>query len=470
MTNDKIPMTKRQPMPQQVFSTRVKNFNEVNLGYSKGIAILEASRCLLCPKPLCVVGCPVGVDIPGFIKLIKLGDFCGAVKIIKQTNPLPAICGRVCPWEKQCESSCIIGKKGESVAIGNLERFIGDYGLAHSLQPKAYSPQPAQQASIKVAVIGSGPSGLAAAGELTKMGYGVTIFEALHKAGGVLTYGIPNFRLPKEIVEKEIDYLKILGVNIQTNTVVGRTITIDELFLEDFKAVFIGSGAGLPVFMNIPDENLNGIYSANEFLTRVNLMKAYLFPEYATPIIVGKKVAVIGGGDTVLDAARTAIRLSPETVSVIYRRSIGEMPARKEEIEHSREEGIQFQFLTGPVKFIGDESGWIKAMECIKMELGKEDEDGRRRAIPIKGSEFLMDTDTLIIAIGNEPHPLLARTTPGLIATNEGTLIIDKSTMMTSKQGVFAGGDIITGGATVIEAMGQGKKAALAIDAYVKIS
>lgn len=463
-------MLKRQPMPQQEPKERVRNFNEVCLGYPVDIAIQEAGRCLFCPKPPCVIGCPVGIDIPGFIKLVKSGDFAGAVKIIKQTNPFPAICGRVCPQEYQCEMVCVLGKKDKPVAIGNLERFVADWELKH--QGTEYHidiqhcPLPKDN-RLKIAVVGSGPAGLMAAVELTRLGYKVTVFEALHKPGGVLIFGIPSFRLPKDILERELALIEKMGVEIKTNIVIGKTLTIEDLFLEGYKAIFIGSGAGLPVFMDIPGENLNGIYSANEFLTRVNLMKAYLFPEYATPVIVGKKVVVVGGGDTALDAARTAIRFSPDIVSVIYRRTIKEMPARKEEIGHAIEEGIKFQFLTGPIKFIGRDSNWVRQVECIKMELGKEDEEGRKKPVPVKGSEFLIDADTVIIAIGNEPHPMIARTTPGLDITEKGTIIIDEKTCMSSYEAVFAGGDITSGGATVIKALADGKKAAKSVDLYL---
>lgn len=454
----------RQKMPEQSPKERIRNFDEVPYGYPEETAILEASRCLQCKKPPCVEGCPVEIDIPGFIKLIREGDFLGAVRKIKEKNALPAICGRVCPQETQCEARCVLGKKDEPVAIGRLERFVADYEREKS---EIYIPEIKEETKKKVAVVGSGPAGLTVAADLRLLGHDVTIFEALHKPGGVLVYGIPEFRLPKRIVEAEIDYLKKLGVRIIVNMVIGKILTVDEL-LKDYDAVFLGLGAGLPLFLNVPGENLCGIYSANEYLTRSNLMKAYLFPEYDTPISKGKRVAVIGAGNVAMDAARTAIRLGAEEVHIIYRRGRDEMPARKEEIHHAEEEGIIFDLLTTPVRFIGDERGWVKEIELIRMELGEKDESGRRRPVPIKGSEYRMEFDLVIVALGTAANPLLTRTTPGLVLDKRGYIVADPETGKTRKERVWAGGDIVTGAATVILAMGAGKKAARSIDEFLR--
>ncbi len=451
-------------MPEQPPEERIKNFNEVPLGYSEDQAVEEAKRCIKCKNSPCKEGCPVEIDIPGFIELIAQRQFLEAARKIKEKNALPAICGRVCPQEIQCEGRCSLGKKHEPVAIGRLERFIADWEREKGVIQTPPKPEPRGK---KVAVIGSGPAGLTVAADLAKLGYGVTIFEALHKAGGVLVYGIPEFRLPKAIVQAEVDYVKSLGVEIRTNAVIGRLFTIPELFRNGFDAIFIGIGAGGPMFMNIPGENLSGVYSANEFLTRSNLMKAYLFPEYDTPIKRSKKVAVVGGGNVAMDAARTAIRLGADEVYLVYRRSEAEMPARAEEVEHAREEGLIFRLLTNPVRIIGDEQGRVKAMECIKMELGEPDASGRRRPIPIKGSEFILEVDAVIMALGTNANPLLPQSTPGLELTKWGYIKADEETGATSLPGVYAGGDIVTGAATVILAMGAGRKAARGIDKYL---
>ena len=458
---------KKHPMPVQAPEVRAHNFEEVALGYDEETAVAEAERCLHCKVPQCRKGCPVSVDIPAFIAKIKERDYDGAIEKIKETNSLPAVCGRVCPQENQCEKYCILGKKGEPVGIGRLERFAADQALAKEMPDAPFAAAPDAQ---RVAVIGSGPSGLSCAGDLAKRGYKVTIFEALHKAGGVLSYGIPEFRLPKDkVVQKEIENLEKLGVTIETDAVAGRLYTVDELLGEEgFDAVFIGTGAGLPRFQNIPGESLSGVYSANEFLTRCNLMKAYRFPDYATPLKVGKTAAIIGGGNVAMDAARTALRLGAEHVYIVYRRSDAELPARAEEVEHAKEEGIDFRLLTNPVAIEGDENGWVKAMRCIRMELGEPDASGRRRPIPVEGSEFSLAVDTVIVAIGTGPNPIIAQTTPGLALTKRGNIAADEETGATSKPGVFAGGDIVTGAATVILAMGAGRKAAAAIDAYLK--
>lgn len=456
---------RREPMPEQNPMVRIQNFNEVALGYSKESAMREASRCLNCKNSPCVEGCPVNVQIPKFIKLIKEGDFMGAIHTIKETNSLPAVCGRVCPQEVQCEARCVLGKKGEPVAIGRLERFAADYELA--LGDVRIPPIP-EKTGKKVAVVGAGPAGLTVAGELAKKGHDVTIFEALHKAGGVLVYGIPEFRLPKAIVQREVDYVEKLGVKIKVDTIIGQTTTVDELFEQGFDAIFIGTGAGLPYFMNIPGENLNGVYSANEFLTRANLMKAYLFPEYDTPVRVGSKVAVIGGGNVAMDAARVSKRLGADHVYLIYRRSRAEMPARAEEVHHAEEEGIEFMLLTAPVRVIGDEQGWVKGIECVKMELGEPDASGRRRPVEVPGSNHVVDVDVIIVAIGQGPNPILTSTTEGLKLRKTGNIEADPETGKTSRKGVFAGGDIVTGAATVILAMGAGRKAAAAIDEYLR--
>lgn len=459
---EKIP---RQPMPEQPPAERVRNFKEVPLGYSDETARLEASRCLQCKRPTCVDGCPVRIDIPGFIKAIRDGDFLESIRVIKLTNSLPAVCGRVCPQEEQCEQLCVLTKKGESVAIGKLERFAADYEREREqLEIRAS----AERKNGRVAVVGSGPAGLTAAGELAKLGYRVTVFEAFHSAGGVLVYGIPEFRLPKAIVQYEVDALAKLGVEIVLNRVVGSAGTVNELLAEGYDAVFIGTGAGLPLFLEIPGENLQGVYSANEYLTRANLMKAYKFPEYDTPIARGDSIAVVGGGNVAMDSARMALRLGSKKVHLIYRRSRAEMPARVEEVHHAEEEGVIFQLLTNPVRFIGDEKGRLKAVECVRMELGEPDDSGRRRPVVVKGSEFTIDADVAIVAIGNGPNPLIPRTTPGLALNKWGNIVADEESMKTSRKGVFAGGDIVTGAATVILAMGAGRKAALAIDTYLQ--
>ena len=447
------------PMPEQAPDVRNKNFGEVALGYTEEMAKEEATRCLQCKNPLCMQGCPVNVPIPGFIEKVAEGDFEAAYEIITSENALPAICGRVCPQENQCEGKCVRGIKGEPVSIGRLERFVADYHMKHA-KKKAYD---IAKKGIKVAVVGSGPSGITCAGELAKKGYDVTVFEALHKAGGVLSYGIPEFRLPKDLVAKEIENVTDLGVDLETNVVVGRSITIDELMEDGYKAVFVGSGAGLPRFLGIPGENLLGVYSANEFLTRVNLMKGYKFPETPTPVKVGKNVAVVGAGNVAMDAARTAKRLGAENVYIVYRRGEEEVPARKEEVHHAKEEGIIFKLLNNPCAIHG-EDGWVKSMEIVPQELGEPDASGRRRPVPVEGANYEIDVDTVIIAIGQSPNPLIRQTTPGLNVQKWGGIIVDEDTMKTSKDGVYAGGDTVTGAATVILAMGAGKKAAAAID------
>jgi len=457
----KIP---RQPMPEQDPKVRARNFDEVPLGFTPETAKIEALRCITCKKPACVQGCPVEVDIPGFISLVMEGDFVGAAKKIKTTNALPAVCGRVCPQEVQCEVLCVRGKKDEPVAIGRLERFVADYERGTGEVSIPDKPAPTGK---KVAVVGSGPSGLTVAGDLVQLGHEVTIFEALHKAGGVLVYGIPEFRLPKAIVAAEVDYLKELGARIETSSVIGKVATVDELFEEGYDAVYLGTGAGLPTFMNIPGENLNGVYSANEYLTRSNLMKAYKFPEYDTPIVKGKNVAVVGGGNVAMDSARTAMRLGADHVYLVYRRSRDEMPARVEEVHHAEQEGIELHLLTNPVRYIGNDKGWVVGVECLKMELGEPDESGRRRPVPMKGSEFVIDIDTAVIAIGAGANPLVQSTTPGLKTNKWNYIVADEETGQTSREGVFAGGDIVTGAATVILAMGAGRKAAKAIHQYL---
>lgn len=457
--------TPRQPMPEQKPHERIKNFDEVPLGYSDDAALLEASRCLQCKKPTCVEGCPVKVNIPGFIKEIREGNHLRALQIIKETNSLPAVCGRVCPQEEQCEKLCILGKKWEPVAIGKLERFAADY--ERTREHLDVDPVKATQGK-KVAIIGSGPAGLTAAGELARMGYTVTVFEAFHSPGGVLVYGIPEFRLPKAMVQYEIDALSKMGVEIVLNRVIGSAETVNDLLAKGFDAVFIGTGAGLPLFLEVPGENLQGVYSANEYLTRANLMKAYRFPEYDTPIVRGDTIAVVGGGNVAMDSARMALRLGAKHVYLIYRRSRAEMPARAEEIHHAEEEGILFNLLTNPVMFLGDDKGRLKAVECLRMELGEPDDSGRRRPVEIKGSEFTLDIDVAIIAVGNGPNPLIPRTTPGMALTKKGNIVADSETMKTSKRGVFAGGDIVSGAATVILAMGAGRKAAMSIDRYLQ--
>lgn len=457
----------RHPMPKQDPHERIGNFNEVALGYPADAAVEEAKRCIGCPKRPCVAGCPVEVDIPSFVKLIAEGKFVEAARKIKEKNSLPAICGRVCPQETQCEERCTLGKKGKPVAIGALERFAADYERASGTQA-ASEPAPACGAAGRVAVVGSGPAGLTCAADLAKMGYSVVLFESLHSTGGVLRYGIPEFRLPKAIVDEEVEYVKSLGVEIRVNTLVGKTVSVDELFRDGFDAIFLGTGAGLPHFLGIPGENLNGVYSANEFLTRSNLMKAYLFPEYDTPIWVGKRVAVVGAGNVAMDAARTALRLGAEKVTIVYRRSRAEMPARLEEIENAEEEGVEFMLLTNPIRVLGDERGWVRGMGCIRMELGEPDESGRRRPVPVPGSEFVIDIDTMISAVGTDPNPLLVRSVPGLKLGRHGNVIVNEETGETSVPGVFAGGDIVTGSATVIAAMGAGKIAARGIDKFIR--
>jgi len=454
-------------MPKQDPDKRVHNFDEVALGYSAEMAVAEASRCLQCKKAPCISGCPVSIDIPAFIAKIKEGDFIGSIRKIREMNSLPAICGRVCPQEEQCELKCILGKKGDPISIGRLERFAADFETAMNEEEKL--PQ-VKSTGKKVAVIGAGPAGLTTAGELAKMGHGVTVFEALHKPGGVLAYGIPEFRLPKRIVAQESAYIEKLGAEIKLDHVIGRTFTIDQLMQDGYHAIFIGTGAGLPYFMGIEGENLNGVYSANEFLTRVNLMKAYQFPLYDTPIYTGDYVAVVGGGNVAMDSARSARRLSTEKVYLIYRRAREQMPAREEEIENAFEEDIEPHLLTNPVRIIGDDRGWVKAIECIRMKLGEPDSSGRQRPIPVEGSEFTIRVDTIVMAIGQGANPLLTKTTPDLEINKWGNILADEATGKTSKKGVFAGGDIVTGAATVILAMGAGKKAAQAIDDYLKTS
>ncbi|MFQ5737271.1 MAG: NADPH-dependent glutamate synthase [Thermodesulfobacteriota bacterium] len=457
----KIP---RQSMPEQDPKERVRNFYEVPYGYTPELAMEEAKRCIQCKKPLCVGGCPVNIDIPWFIRLIAEGKFLEAAHKLKETNGLPAVCGRVCPQEDQCEKVCVIGKKGSPVSIGRLERFAADYEREHG---EVQLPEIPKSTGKKVAVVGAGPAGLTVAGDLVKKGHQVTVFEALHTPGGVLMYGIPEFRLPKNIVQSEVEYLKRMGVEIRVNAVVGKLETIDELLCDGYSAVFVGTGAGLPNFMNIPGENLTGVYSANEYLTRVNLMRAYQFPESDTPVIRGRRVVVIGGGNTAMDAARTAMRLCPDDVSIVYRRSLEELPARAEEVHHGQEEGLNFQLLTSPKRFIGDAEGRLKSIECVRMELGEPDESGRRRPVEKKGSEFCIEADVAIIAIGNGANPLIPQTTPDIKVNKWGNITINQDTGRTSKKGVFSGGDIVRGGATVILAMGDGRRAANSIHEYL---
>ena len=461
---------KRHEMPTQAPEVRAHNFDEVALGYTKDIAMQEAQRCLNCANHPCITGCPVNIHIPDFIAQVKEGNFEEAYKIISETSSLPAVCGRVCPQETQCESKCTMGIKFESVGIGRLERFVADY---HNSLENVEVEKP-QSNGHKVAIVGSGPSGLTCAGDLAKKGYQVTIYEALHKAGGVLVYGIPEFRLPKKIVAKEVDTLKKLGVDVETNVVIGKTLTIDELFEMGYEAIYIGSGAGLPNFMNIPGEELKGVYSANEFLTRSNLMKAYL-EDPITPIMKGGRVAVVGGGNVAMDAARTALRLGAEKVYIVYRRSLEELPARKEEVEHAREEGIEFLLLHNPVEILGynnpddprdPKNGFVTGIKCVRMELGEPDESGRRRPVEVEGSEFVVDVDTVIMAIGTSPNPLIKSTTEGLEVNKRGGIIVNEDGL-TSRAGIFAGGDAVTGAATVISAMGAGKIAAKGIDDYL---
>ena len=459
-----VDVMKKVPVREQEPKERARNFEEVCYGYSLEEAQAEASRCLNCKNAQCMKGCPVSINIPGFIQQIKEGNIEEAYNIISQSSALPAVCGRVCPQETQCEGKCIRGIKGEAVSIGKLERFVADYAMEHGLKPQKTAPEN----GIKVAVIGSGPSGLTCAGDLAKLGYDVTIFEALHQAGGVLVYGIPEFRLPKErVVAREIENVKALGVKIETNVVVGRSVTIDELMeKEGFRAVFIGSGAGLPRFMNIPGETLNGVFSANEYLTRSNLMKSFR-EDSPTPIMKSKKVAVVGGGNVAMDAARTALRLGAE-VHIVYRRGEEELPARVEEVHHAKEEGIIFDLLTNPTEILGDENGWVKGIRCVKMELGEPDESGRRSPQPVAGSEFDIDVDTVIMSLGTSPNPLISMTTKGLDTNKRKCIVAEENTGKTSREGVYAGGDAVTGAATVILAMGAGKEAAKAIDEFIK--
>ncbi len=455
----------RVEMPRQDPKVRAHNYKEVALGYTDDMVKEEASRCIQCPKRMCVSGCPVNVDIPEFIKAVREGDMPEAVRILKSKNALPAICGRVCPQETQCEEVCTLSKKKAPIAIGRIERYVADWDLGN--KEKRSPTQLPPPTGKKVAVIGSGPAGLVCAADLAKMGHKVTMYEALHTAGGVLMYGIPEFRLPKKVVQAEVDYVKSLGVDVQLDSVMGKLATVDELLANEFNAVFLGTGAGLPMFLDIPGENLNGVYSANEFLTRVNLMKAYLFPDYDTPIKVGKKVAVIGGGNVAMDSARCALRLGAEEVYIVYRRSRTELPARHEEVENAEEEGIIFKFLTNPKQIIGDDKSWVKSMECYQMELGEPDASGRRRPVIKPGSEFMMDVDVVVVALGTTPNPLIPSTTKGLDITKHGTVVADEQTGKTVKDRVWAGGDVVTGAATVISAMGAGKRAAASIDAFL---
>jgi glutamate synthase (NADPH/NADH) small chain len=458
-----------QKMPEQDPKERIHNVNEVPYGYDDGMAKTEASRCLQCKKAPCVTGCPVEIDIPGFVKAIYDGDYRAGIDIIKKTNILPAVCGRVCPQEEQCQKYCVVGKSLKStdlaVQIGKLERFLADWEMEKS---ETRMPVIKPATGKKVAIVGCGPAGLTVAADVRREGHDVTIFEALHKPGGVLIYGIPEFRLPKRIVMREVENLEKMGVEVKTNYVIGKVFTVDELLGEQgYDAVFVGTGAGLPMFMKIPGENLNGVYSANEYLTRANLMKAYSFPETDTPIADAKNVAVFGGGNVAMDSARTALRLGAENVYLIYRRSKTEMPARVEEVHHAEEEGVQMLLLQNPVRLIGDEDGWVRQVECIKMELGEPDDSGRRRPVPVEGSEFTIDIDTCIVAIGNSSNPLIPDTTPDIEVNKWGNITVDEATLKTSKKGVFAGGDIVLGAATVILAMGQGRKAAAAINDYL---
>ncbi len=457
------PSKNKVPMREQEARQRIKNFNEVPYGYSDEEAIEEAKRCIQCKKPSCIEGCPVNIDIPKFIGQIAEGDFRGAIRTMKDRNALPAICGRVCPQEDQCEQLCVLAKMGEPVAIGRLERFVADW---EAKSGEIEMPELAEPTDKRVAVVGTGPAGLTVAGDLVKLGHEVVMYEALHKPGGVLVYGIPEFRLPKSIVAREVDYVTQLGVKLETSFVVGRSKTVDEL-LEEFDAIFLGTGAGLPWFMFLPGENAKGIYSANEYLTRTNLMKAYRFPEYDTPIIKGKRVATIGGGNVAMDSARTALRLGAEESIIIYRRSRKEMPAREEEIHHAEEEGVKFNFLTNPVAYHADENKWVQEVECIRMELGEPDSSGRRRPIPVEGSNFKTPIDTVVVAIGNSPNPLVPSTTPDLETSKWGNIVADDETGKTSMEKVWAGGDIVTGAATVILAMGAGRLAADSINEYL---
>ena len=466
VTANKKEKTPRQPMPEQEAKVRARNFLEVPTGYTMKMAQEEASRCLQCKKPACVAGCPVGVDIPGFIDLITQGDMTAAIRNLWAKNALPAVCGRVCPQEVQCEGLCIVGRKGEPVAIGNLERFCADYERENGtgeLPPKSEST------GKKVAVVGSGPSGLTVAGDLINKGHDVTIFEAFHKPGGVLVYGIPEFRLPKAIVAQEVHFLERQGVKLECNAVVGRTVSLDELLEQGYDAIYVGVGAGLPRFMNIPGENLVGILSANEYLTRANLMKAYLYPKVDTPIPIGKNVVVLGAGNVAMDSARTAMRLGAESVKIVYRRSREEMPARQAEIHHAEEEGIELFLLTNPTQYLGDENGRLTGMECLRMELGEPDDSGRRRPVAIEGSEFLVDCDLCIVAVGSGANPLLTSETPDMALNRWGNVVADEKTGKTTKKAVWAGGDIVTGAATVILAMGAGRDAANSMHDYLTL-
>ncbi|MCL4509786.1 MAG: NADPH-dependent glutamate synthase [Bacteroidetes bacterium] len=463
--SERLKIPRQNPLEQDP-EVRRRNFEEVSLGFNEDLVLQEALRCIDCKEPLCIEGCPVRIDIPAFIKLVVDKDYLGAAQKIKEKDYLPAITGRVCPQESQCEAVCPIGKKHLPVAIGKIERFVADYERLHNMFNGSVVEQKRKE---RVAIVGSGPSGLTCAAELAKLGYNVTIFEALHAAGGVLRYGIPEFRLPKSILDAEIENVKKLGVELVPNFIIGRTATVDELMDElGFEAVFLGTGAGTPTFLNIPGENFPGVYSASEFLTRVNFMKGYRFPEYDTPVKLGRRVAVVGGGDTAMDAVRTAMRLGPDKAYLIYRRSKEEMPARDEEVHHAEQEGIEFHVLTNPVRIIAGENKWVKAIECVKMELGEPDADGRRRPIPISNSNFIMDVDTVIIAVGQRPNPILQATTPGLNMSKRGTVVVDGNGQ-TSREGVFAGGDLSRGGATVILAMEDGQRSAAAIHDYLKV-
>ncbi len=450
---------KKRPMPKQEPFERIRNFDEVALGYTPELAREEASRCLACKKPGCVDGCPVSIDIPGFIRHIVAGDLGGGIRKIKEKNALPAVCGRVCPQEEQCEKFCVLGKKHDPIAIGRLERFLADWEAAGGRIEK---PDIVPPNGKRVAVVGSGPAGITVASDLALLGYDVTTFEALHEAGGVLTYGIPEFRLPKAIVGREVEYVKSLGVKLHLDFIVGKTRTVDSL-LAEFDAIFIGAGAGLPWFMEIPGENLNGVYSANEYLTRCNLMKGFRFPAHNTPLKRASRVAVFGGGNVAMDSARTALRLGADESHIVYRRSRGEMPARLEEVENAEEEGVIFDFLTLPVRLLGDDLGWLTEIECLRMELGEPDASGRRRPVPIPGSQFRMQADAVVCAIGNSPNPLIPMTTPGLSIGKRGNVVADEETGRTSREKIWAGGDVVTGAATVISAMGAGRKAARSI-------
>lgn len=453
----------RLPMPKQTPEERVRNFNEVALGFTNELAMGEAARCIQCPKPQCVKGCPVEIDIPGFIKCIAEGDFKAGIKVMKEKNALPAVCGRVCPQEEQCEKLCVLGKKMESVAVGRLERFIADWEASEG---EIEFPEMAPSTGKKVAIVGAGPAGLTVAADLKVLGHDITIFEALHEPGGVLIYGIPEFRLPEAVVRREMDYIQKLGVEVHYDYVVGKIRTVESI-LKEYDAMFIGAGAGLPWFLEIPNESLNGIYSANEYLTRVNLMKGYLFPDHDTPIKRPRKVTVTGGGNIAMDCARTALRLGADEVHIVYRRSRTELPARLEEIENAEEEGVVFDFLTLPVKYVGDDRSWLKGLECLKMELGPPDDSGRRRPVPIEGSEFFMDCDASVVAIGNSPNPLIPRSTPEIKIGRKGNIEADEETGKTSMEKVWAGGDVVTGAATVILAMGAGRIAARSMHEFL---